>query len=119
MRYYCPNCWADFWEHNPDACPHCHYDMGQHDEKDYVDKLLAALNHRVGEVRHWAIMILAMRKERRAIPHLKRLRRTAGDPLVARAAEEAIRRIESGRSGRPPQEHAQKAQPEEESERTS
>lgn len=96
MRYYCPNCWADFWEHNPNVCPKCHYDIAHHDERDYVDKLLMALNHRVGEIQHWAIMILAKRKERRAIPYLEQLLQTTKDPSLARAAEEAVRQIERG-----------------------
>jgi HEAT repeat protein len=96
MRYYCPNCWADFWERNPSICPKCRYDIAHHDEKDYVDKLLMALHHRVGDIQHWAIMILAKRKEPRAIPALERLQHETQDPSIRRAAADALAVIRAG-----------------------
>jgi HEAT repeat protein len=93
VRYYCPNCWQDFWEENFKVCPKCGYDIKDFDNKDYVDKLITALQHRAGDVRHWVIMILAQRKEKRAVPYLDKLCKETKDPSLARAAEEAIKKI--------------------------
>ena len=97
MRYYCPNCWQDFWEEKFDICPKCGYNVKDFDNKDYVDKLINALQHRAGDVRHWAIMILAKMKEKRAIPYLEKLQKKTKDPSLRRAAEEAIVKIKAER----------------------
>jgi predicted amidophosphoribosyltransferase len=73
MRYYCPNCRQDFWEINFTICPACGYKIDDSDKKDYVDKLINALGHSSGEVRHWVVMILAQRKEKRSIPYLEKI----------------------------------------------
>jgi len=93
VRYYCPNCWKVFWNEDFKVCPECGYDIKAHDDKDYVDKLLNALNHRAGDVKHWVIMILTQRKEKRAIPHLEKLARESKDPSLTKAAKEAILKI--------------------------
>ena len=94
MRYYCPNCWTDFWDEDFEVCPDCGYNIKAHNNKDYCDKLLNALSHRAGEVRHWVIMVLVQRKEKRAIPYLEKLLEETKDPSLARAAEEAIGKIQ-------------------------
>jgi len=38
-------------------------------------------------------MILMQRKEKRAVPYLEKMRRETKDPSLARAAEEAIKKI--------------------------
>jgi len=93
VRYYCPNCWKDFWDEDFEVCPDCGYNIKAHNNKDYVDKLLNALNHRAGEVRHWVIMVLVQRKEKRAVPYLEKLRKETKDPSLVRAVEEAIKKI--------------------------
>ena len=93
MRYYCPNCWKDCWDEDFEVCPKCGYNIKEHNNKDYVDKLLNALNHRAGKVRHWVIMVLVQRKEKRAVPYLEKLRKETKDPSLVRAAEEAIKKI--------------------------
>ena len=93
MRYYCPNCWKDFWDEDFEVCPDCGYNIKAHNNKDYCGKLLNALNHRAGEVRHWVIMVLVQRKEKRAVPYLEKLRKETKDPSLVRAAEEAIKKI--------------------------
>jgi HEAT repeat protein len=93
VRYYCPNCWQDFWEENFKVCPNCGYDVKDFDDKDYVDKLIVALQHRAGDVIHWVIMILEQKKEKRALPYLEKLLRDTKDPSLARAAEVAIKKI--------------------------
>lgn len=96
MRYYCPGCWKDFWNENFEVCPECGYNTKVHNDKDYVDKLLSALNHPSGDVKHWVIMILVQRKEKRAIPYLEKLKRQSKDLYLVRAAQEAIIKICAG-----------------------
>lgn len=96
MRYYCPGCWNDFWDKDVEVCPACGYNIRAHNDKDYVDKLLNALTHRAGEIRHWAIMVLARKKEKRAIPYLEKLAEESSDPSLAKAAEEALLQINAG-----------------------
>ena len=97
MRYYCPNCWKDFWGEDFEVCPECGYNIKAYNDKDYVDKLLNALNHRAGEVKHWVIMILVQQKEKRAILHLEKLVKESKDPSLTRAAEEAIVKINASK----------------------
>lgn len=96
MRYYCPGCWKDFWNENFEVCPECGYNIKAHNDKDYVDKLLRALNHPSGDVKHWVIMILVQRKEKRAVPCLEKLKRQSKDPSLVRAVQEAIIKISAG-----------------------
>jgi len=76
-----------------EECPQCGYQLKDFEKKDYVDKLINALNHRSGEVRHRVILILAQRKERKAIPYLENLLCESKDPSLVRAAKEAIEKI--------------------------
>lgn len=92
MRYYCPNCWHDFWENDFRVCPDCGFDLVNLDQQDFTDRLIGALNHRVGETRYLAVTILAKRKEKRAIPHLEKIAE-GKDPVLAKAAREAIKKI--------------------------
>ncbi len=96
MRYYCPNCWHDFWEEDFQVCPKCGYKIKEFNKKDYVEKLITALEHQAGEVRHWVIMILAQKKEKRAVPYLEKLAKESKDPALVRAAREAIITINAG-----------------------
>jgi len=96
MRFFCPSCWRDFWNENSDVCPVCHYDIRGHDGKDYVAKLLNALNHPAGDIQHWAMMILGQRREKRAIPYLDKIAKESKDPSLKRAAAEALKRINAG-----------------------
>ena len=96
MRYYCPGCWKDFWNEDFEICPECGYNMKTHNDKDYVDKLLCSLNHPAGGVKHWIIMILAQRKEKRAIHYLKKLEQQSRDPSLVKAAAAAIIKINAG-----------------------
>lgn len=99
MRYYCPKCWHDFYNKDFQVCPECGYNIKAFNDKDYVNKLIGALDHRVVEIRHWAIMALALQKTRKAIPHLKKIVEESKDVLLVKAAEEAIIKIsQSGNS---------------------
>ena len=96
MRYYCPGCWQDFWNEDFAICPQCGYAMKAHNDKKFAEKLLHALQHRSGEVRHWVIMILVLRKEKQAIPYLAKLAEESKDPSLVRAAREAMEKIAAG-----------------------
>ena len=52
-----------------------------------MDKLMNALGHHSGEVKHWVIMILAQMKERQAIPYLEKLQRESKDLSLVKAAQ--------------------------------
>ncbi len=93
MRYYCPNCWKDFWNQDFAVCPECGYDAKAEGEKDYTEKLLRALNHPSGEIQQWAIMILSKRKEKQAIPYLEKLIKETRNPLLVKQAQKAIEKI--------------------------
>ena len=95
MRYYCPSCWAEYFEEH-DICPDCGYNIKEYNEKGYVDKLINALNHKAGEIRHLAIMILVLRKEKKALPYLKIISETSDDIGLKKSAAEAVRKIEKG-----------------------
>jgi len=95
VRYYCQNCWQDFWENDFTVCPKCGFDTINLDKQDFTDKLINALNHRAGEIRHLAVTILAERKEKRAVSSLERIAK-GRDPSLAKAAREAIRKITEG-----------------------
>jgi len=93
MRYYCPNCWHDLWDNDFTVCPKSGYYISNFHKKNYVDKLINALGYHSGEVKHWVIMILAQRKEKRAIPYLEKLQCNSKDPSWVKAAREAIKKI--------------------------
>jgi len=93
VRYYCPNCWQDFWNEDFEVCPNCGCRIKDFINKDYVEKLINALQHKVGDVKHWVIMILAKRKEKAAIPYLEKLCKETKDPSLIRAAMDAIKKI--------------------------
>ena len=93
MRYYCPNCWKDFWEKDFAVCPACGYSKKEHGEKDYIERVIGALKHPAGEIGHLAVAILEQRCEKRAIPYLEKLAKASNDPSLVKAAREAIAKI--------------------------
>lgn len=90
MTYYCPNCWKDSFDKDLQICPECGYDIKAFNSKDYVNKLIVALDHPVIEIRHWAIMALVLQKTRKAIPYLRKIIKESKDVLLVKAAEDAI-----------------------------
>jgi hypothetical protein len=92
MRYYCPNCWKDFWEQNFEKCPNCGYDTKK-SKNDYIDRLINALNHPSGDIRNFALYLLVEKKAKRAIPYLETLAVESGDPSLVKATKEAIMKL--------------------------
>ncbi len=90
LRYFCPKCWHDFGE-DLDRCPNCGLEIrGEWDSKDYVDKLIAALRHRIqGTVIH-AAWVLGRRRESRAVDALVEMVRTTTDIYIAAAGVVAL-----------------------------
>ena len=98
MRYYCPSCWADF-DDNASLCPRCGADLQRFfDGKDYVDKLIVALEHPEPETPIRAAWILGKRREIRAVEPLIAVVNKTRDVYTARAAVEALDRIGTSRA---------------------
>jgi len=93
MRYYCPNCWHDVWNKDYDICPACGYSKKENGGGDYLKRVINALNHPAGEIRHLAITILEQRCDKQAIPYLERLAKESKDPSLTKAAKDAIANI--------------------------
>ena len=95
MRYYCPGCWHDFPEDLP-RCPDCGLDIHRaQSEKDYVEKLILALNHPEKSTPIRAAFILGEMREVRAVGPLISLVEHAADVYIAKAAAEALAKIGS------------------------
>lgn len=93
MRFYCPECWSDFPE-DISECPTCGLDIPAFWKgKDYVEKLIAALDHPEPETEERAARILGNLGEVRAVQSLIALVGRTEDVYVARAAVEALSRI--------------------------
>jgi HEAT repeat protein len=56
-----------------EACPACGHRPKSGDEESYEDKLLAALEHPVADVRMVAVEVLGQRRSQRAVPALCKL----------------------------------------------
>ncbi len=97
MRFYCPNCWHDF-ARDTGRCPHC----GQVSEewwqtKDYVEKLIVALNHPEPQTPIRAAGILGSLGDSRAVDPLMALIQSTDDVYIARAAVRALGRFDAPR----------------------
>jgi HEAT repeat protein len=92
-RYFCPACWRDFAE-DLARCPHCGLDIrAAWNSKDYVDKLIAALQHPEPTTPVRAAYILGRLRATRAVGPLIKLVERTTDPYAAKAAVEALGQI--------------------------
>ncbi len=90
MRWYCPGCWRDFGE-DLARCPHCGLDIHAFwDSKDYVEKLILALNHPEPTTPVRAAELLGRVRAAPAVGPLARLVRENADVFVVRAAIRAL-----------------------------
>lgn len=93
MRYFCPKCWSDFAE-DVTTCPHCGQDVPAFWRgKDYVEKLLAALDHPEPETHIRVAWILGRMGDEPAVAGLIHLLETTQDVYAAREAVEALAKI--------------------------
>jgi HEAT repeat protein len=76
------------------VCPYCKVDVERLTlEQDYVQKLIAALDHPEPTTPVRVAWILGVRRETRALPRLTRLARESDDPYIVEAAVVALGRI--------------------------
>ena len=95
MRFYCPRCWRDFNRDVP-LCPHCGLDIeGFWKSRDYVEKLIIALEHPEKETPIRAAWLLGQLKDARAVPPLIDLVKKTDDVYIARAAVHALGEIDT------------------------
>lgn len=93
MRFYCPRCWWDF-DRDVSHCPHCGLDIREFwKSKDYVEKLILALEHPEKETPIRAAWLLGQLKDTQAVPPLIDLVEKTEDVYIARAAVQALGEI--------------------------
>ena len=92
-HFFCPACWAET-AGDDRVCPRCGVDMEAVQRgRDFVDKLIAALDHPEPETRSRAALILGLRRETRGLEALIRVVRQARDASLVEVAIEALSRI--------------------------
>jgi len=90
MRFFCLRCWQDFHQDLP-RCPHCGLDIRElWKSKDYVEKLIQALQHPEKETPIRAARLLGQLQDPRAVPPLIDLAKSTGDVYIAQAAVTAL-----------------------------
>lgn len=95
MRFYCPHCWRDF-DQDVRRCPHCGRNIEEFwESKDYVEKLILALQHPEKETPIRAAWLLGQIKDPRAIQPLIDLAKSTHDVYLARAAVNALGEIDT------------------------
>jgi predicted amidophosphoribosyltransferase len=95
MRFFCPRCWRDFAKDLP-RCPYCGLDIQEFwNSKDFVEKLILALQHPEPETPIRAACLLAQIKDPRAVPQLIALVKQTKDVYIARAAVRALGEIDT------------------------
>jgi len=93
MVHYCWHCYGAN-DAATGQCRHCGDPIEPPAGTTYADQLLWALAHPLVERRMVAARVLGERRERRAIPELRELALTQGDPYLAAAALHALVSIE-------------------------
>jgi hypothetical protein len=94
VRFYCPICWNDF-EQDLAHCPLCGADIAEFwNTKDYMEKLIVALEHPEPTTPIRAAWLLGQKQDPRAIEPLKQLLKTTHDPYIARAAVQALSKMD-------------------------
>jgi DNA-directed RNA polymerase subunit RPC12/RpoP len=94
VRFYCPRCWHDFAQDLP-RCPYCGAEILESwRSKDYVEKLIVALEHPEPSTPIRAAWLLGQSRERRAIEPLKRLAKTTRDLYISQAAIQALSQMD-------------------------
>ncbi len=90
MRWYCPGCWCDFGA-DLARCPRCGLDLhGFWDSRDYLEKLILALDHPEPTTPVRAAELLGRLRAAPAVEPLQRLVRASADVFVVRAAIRAL-----------------------------
>ena len=93
LCFFCPVCRAETAA-GTRVCPRCGADTeAVQQRRDFVDKLIAALDHPEPETRARAALILGLRGEARGVEPLMRVVCRSDDASLVEAAIEALGRI--------------------------
>ena len=85
---YCPYCWTEV-DSDAIVCPHCHAPLAQAN-RQYVEKLIAALHHREPLTQRRAAYVLGLLRDQRAVPPLCSLLGATSDPYLQAEAATAL-----------------------------
>ncbi len=90
MIYFCPSCWTEL-DRDYEHCPSCGCDIEKLSRsQDYIDKLIAALNHPEPETPIRAVWILGRLCDKRAIRPLYDIACKTSDTFLRVAAIKAL-----------------------------
>ena len=96
ITFYCPACWSEVSE-KARVCPACGADIGELSaNRDYIEKLIAALAHPEPTTPIRAAAILGRLKAHQAVEPLVNVLRGPADPYLKTAAAEALGAIGAG-----------------------
>ena len=87
--FFCPSCWKEIKEEDK-ACPYCHADLADYQQKSFEEKLINALTHPERETVRRAAYILGRLKSVLAVKDLRALFDRTEDPYVKREVLEAL-----------------------------
>ncbi len=94
VRFFCPGCWRDFNE-DISPCPYCGLDIRAFwDSRDYIEKLILALDHPEPRTPIRAAWLLGKLGERRAVQPLIELFKRTKDVYIAQAVVKALCKID-------------------------
>jgi HEAT repeat protein len=87
-------CWSCFLEVRPGSgiCPRCGKRQDT-DQREYLDKLRAALAHPLAETRRRVIFLLGEKRALETVDDLGRIAKTESDPFLAEEAAIALGKI--------------------------
>jgi len=89
-RFYCPHCWHEL-ETDVSVCPACGEEIRQSWEaKDFVEKLIAALDHPEPTTPIRAALFLGKIGDERAVGPLMALAGSSDDVYIVQAAARAL-----------------------------
>jgi HEAT repeat protein len=92
-RFYCPQCWHDFPEDH-DVCPDCNFNIKEfYSSKDYIEKLMRALESPEPSTPVRAAMVLGKIKDTRAVQPLIECIARSEDVYFIREAVTALGEI--------------------------
>ena len=98
VQFFCSGCWHDFPE-DVSPCPHCGLDIrAAWDSKDYVEKLIVALQHPEPSTPIRAAWLLGELGNPRAVQPLIDLFNRTEDPYILRAAAKALGRFDNDKA---------------------
>lgn len=97
MVIYCPKCWAEN-QLGDATCRQCGAALQMSTKEDYVNKLVAALQHPEPLTRKRAAWVLGELRERRALDPLIAAARATTDPDLLEGAVEALGKIRDAKA---------------------